>query len=73
MNPLPKSRCDRETIGIEGGVEGAVGVEEVDVAAESAARPAPAIQIDPSLPLGVRFSTAVCANVDSLYAISQPV
>ena len=40
---------------------------------ESAARPAPDIQMDPSLPLGVRLRTAVWASEDSLYAISHPV
>src|ERR1700691_4650722 len=39
----------------------------------SAARPAPLIHTDPSLPFGVTFSTLACASVDSLKPMTQPV
>ena len=41
--------------------------------AGSAAGPAPAIQKAPREPLGVTFSTAVCASVVGSYAMIQPV
>src|SRR5262249_36296745 len=40
--------------------------------AESAAGPVSAAQTPPSLPSGVTFSTACCANVAASYAITQP-
>ncbi len=55
-----------ESVGIQGGIEDAVGVEEKDVAGESAVRPAPAPQIAPSLPLGVTLMTVSWARVVAL-------
>src|SRR5262249_90230 len=41
--------------------------------AESAAGAVPAIQMPPSLPLGTRVSTLVCASVSALKAITHDV
>ena len=60
----------RKAAALERRVEGAVAIEEIDVAGRvGMPGPAPAIQRPPLDPFGVTFRTLACARVEALYAI----